>query len=290
MKRSLLAASAILALAVAAAAPAHAQYTGGGSTQLPQTDTMDVGPLYKQAVGHIEKRDYATAIPILREVLKHSENDPASNLMMGVAQLGLNDLTEARRYLVRAVSEKPDLVDALGRLGWVETRLGDTAAAGKHRASLIALKDKCKAACPESAAIDAGISLIDNAKATPKVSAAARFNQGVDFIAAQKWSDAVAAFNDVLAAKPDDYEAAYLKGQAQSASADYAGAKASFEAALKLQPGLVDAKGRLGWVEKKLGNADAAAKLRADLVALKQRSPAAATQIDAAIAQLDRPA
>ena len=47
--------TAIFVLLVASAsygltAPAHAQYTGGGSTQLPTTDTIDPTALYKQAV------------------------------------------------------------------------------------------------------------------------------------------------------------------------------------------------------------------------------------------------
>lgn len=272
-----------------AAAPAHAQYTGGGSIQMPTTDTMDPTALYKQAVEYIQAKDFVRAVPVLREVLTMREQDPASNLMMGVAQIGLNDLREAHRYLTRAISEKPDLADALGRLGWVEARLGNAEAAARQRGVLANLKAKCNGACAEAAAIDSGIALIDGAGAVQKVSATARFNQGIDFINASNWSGAIAAFNDVLSVKPDDYEAAFMKGQAQSASGDYAGAKASLEAALKLQPGLVDAKGRLAWVEKKLGNADAAAKIRADLVGLKEKSPAAAATIDAAIKMADAP-
>ena len=270
-------------------APAHAQYTGGGSIQMPTTDTMDPTALYKQAVTYIQAKDYVRAVPMLRDVLAMREQDPASNLMMGVAQIGLNDLREAHRYLTRAVSEKPDLADAIGRLGWVEARLGNADDAAKQRTILTSLKAKCDGACAEATAIDSGIALIDSAGGVQKVSAAARFNQGIDFINARNWSEAIAAFNDVLSVKPDDYEAAFMKGQAQSASGDYAGAKISLEAALKLQPGLVDAKGRLGWVEKKLGHADASAKIRAGLVALKERSPAAAATIDAAIKVLDAP-
>jgi tetratricopeptide (TPR) repeat protein len=280
-------ASCALAAALVAAAPAHAQYTGGGNTALPTTETIDPTLLYKQAVEFIQKKDYMRAIPLLRDVLEKREQDPASNLMMGVAQIGLGDLKEAHRYLTRAVSEKPDLTDAIGRLGWVEAKLGNADAAAKQRSILVGLKDKCKGSCPEAASIDSAIAVIDNAAKQPAVSAATRFNQGIDFIGAKNWNEAVAAFNDVLLQKPDDYEAAFMKGQAQSAAGDYAGAKASLEQALKIQPALVDAKGRLGWVEKKLGNADAAAKIRADLVALKEKSPANAATIDGAIKLID---
>ena len=285
MKRYMLAACA--ALSIALVAPAHAQYTGGGSTEMPRVDTMDPTALYNQAVDYIGKNDFARAVPLLREVLAKRDGDPAANLMMGVAQIGLNDLREARRFLSRAVSEKPDLADALGRLGWVEARLGNADGAGKQRTALAGLKAKCNGACPQAAAIDVGIPLIDSAGAAPKVSVAARFNQGVDHLAARNWSGAVAAFNDVLAAKPDDYEAAFMKGQALAAAGELPGAKAALELALKLQPALVEAKGRLGWIEKKLGNAAVAATYRADLVALKEKSPSAAAAIDAAIKILD---
>ncbi len=286
MKHTILAACAAVAV-LGFAAPAHAQYTGGGSIQMPTTDTMDPTALYNQAVAYIQKNDFIRAVPLLRDVLRSREQDPATNLMMGVAQIGLNDLGEAHRYLTRAVSSKPDLADAIGRLGWVEARRGNTDAAAKQRSVLMGLKQKCNGACPEAGAIDTGIALIDGASAAPAISAATRFNQGIDFIGAQKWSEAIAAFNDVLAKTPDDYEAAYLKGQAQVAAGDYQGAKGSLEAAIALQPGLVEAKGRLGWVEKKLGNAAASARLRADLVALKERSPASAEAIDASLKLLD---
>ena len=91
----------------------------------------------------------------------------------------------------------------------------------------------------------------------------------------------------MLAAKPDDYEAALMKGQAQAASGDYLGARTSLQAAIRLQPTLVEASGRLGWIEAKLGNTDAAAKIRAELVALKTRAPGAVAAINDAIAVID---
>ena len=284
--------NAILALFVAIApygliAPAHAQYTGGGSTQLPTTDTMDPTALYKQAVEYIQSKDYVRAVPLLRDVLAMREQDPASNLMMGVAQIGLGDLREAQRHLVRAVSEKPDLVDAIGRLGWVQARLGNADEAARQRQKLVSLKDGCKGACPQASAIESGIALIDGVGAVAKISSAARFNQGIDYIAARDWSEAIVAFNDVLAARPDDHEAALMKGQAQAASGDYLGARTSLQAALRLQPTLVEASGRLGWVEAKLGNTDAAAKIKAELVALKSRAPGAVAAINDAIAVID---
>lgn len=254
---------------------------------MPTTDTLDPTALYKKAVEYIQSKDYVRAVPLLRDVLAMREQDPASNLMMGVAQIGLGDLREAQRHLVRAVSEKPDLVEAISRLGWIQARLGNADEAARQRKKLVNLKDACKAVCPEASAIDSGIALIDGVGAVSTISAAARFNQGIDYIAARDWSEAIVAFNDVLAAKPDDYEAALMKGQAQAASGDYLGAKSSLEAAVRLQPNLVEALGRLGWVEAKLGNTDSAAKLRAELVALKSKAPGAMAAIDEAVAVID---
>jgi tetratricopeptide (TPR) repeat protein len=251
------------------AGPAFAQYTGGGNISLPKTDTMDPSLLYKQGVEYIQAKDYTRAVAVLRDVLQKRESDPAANLMMGVAQIGLNDLNEAKKYLSRAVSEKPDLADAVGRLGWVEAKLGNAAGAKAQRDALTKLKDKCAGKCPEAATISAAFATLDGvaAAAKPTVSAAARFNQGVDALNAKKFAEADAAFGDVLAQKSDDWEAAYMRGQAQAALNNHAGAKASFEAAIKLQPGLVDGKARLAVAEKKLGNVDAAGAIRAQLQA-----------------------
>src|SRR5690348_8943898 len=83
------------------AAPAFAQYTGGGNKELPKAqETMDPTALYKQAVDYIQKKDYTRAVSVLRDVLDRRAQDPAANLMMGVAQIGLNDLPEAKLYLV----------------------------------------------------------------------------------------------------------------------------------------------------------------------------------------------
>lgn len=224
-------------------------------------------------------------MPLLRDVLARREGDPAANFMMGVAQIGLNDLAEAKRYLSCAVSEKPDLAEAIGRLGWVEARQGNAGDAARHRGVLTGLKAKCAGTCPQSAAIEAAIAVIDSARSAP--SAASRFNRGLD---AKKYAEADAAFGDVLAQKPDDWEAAYMRGQAQSALGNLAGAKISFESALRVQPGLVDAQGRLGAIENKLGNAQAAVDLRASLVQSQLKCGGTcngAKQIDAAIAMID---
>ena len=265
--------SLALGLAVALApGPAFAQYSGGGNKELPKVDTMDPTALYKQAVEYIQAKDYQRAISALRTVLAKRESDPAANLMMGVAQIGMNNLPEAKRYLSRAVSEKPDLADAIGRLGWVEAKLGDAAGAQAQRAALTKLKDKCAGTCPEAAAINAAFATLDGTPAAkPTMSAAARFNQGVDALNAKDFAAADAAFGDVLAQKPDDWEAAYMRGQAQAALGNYAGAKTLFEAAVKMQPGLLDGKARLAVVEKKLGNADAASLIRSGIAASAEK-------------------
>lgn len=127
----------------------------------------------------------------------------------------------------------------------------------------------------------------------PTVSVSVLFNRGIDALDARKYAEADAAFGAVLSVKPDDWEAAYRRGQAQQALGNLAGAKASFETTLRIQPGVVDAKGRLGAIEKKLGNAQAAADYRAQLIESQQRCAGAcagAKQIDAALAMIDAPA
>lgn len=291
MKRIAIGTGLALALAMTVA-PAFAQYTGGGSIKMLNTETMDPTLLYKQGVEYIQAKDYPRAVAAFREVLVKRDGDPATNFMMGVAQIGMNDLNEAKRYLSRAVSAKPDLAEEVGRLGWVEAKLGNAAGAKAQRDALERLRDKCAGACAEAAAINAAIAVIDGASgaAKPAVGAAARFNQGVDALAAKNYAEADAAFGDVLVQKPDDWEAAYMRGQAQAAMNNHAGAKASFENAIKLQPGLVDAKARLAVAEKKLGNADAAAAIRASIAASQEKCAgtcAGAKPLADAIAMID---
>jgi tetratricopeptide (TPR) repeat protein len=273
MKRIAIGTGLVLALAMSAA-PAFAQYTGGGSIKMLNTETMDPTLLYKQGVEYLQAKDYTRAVAAFREVLVKRDGDPATNFMMGVAQVGLNDLNEAKRYLSRAVSAKPDLAEAVGRLGWVEAKLGNAAGAKAQRDELVKLRDKCAGACAEAATINAAITVVDSAAPgapKPAISAAARFNQGVDALAAKNYAEADAAFGEVLVQKPDDWEAAYMRGQAQAALNNHGGAKASFENAIKLQPGLIDAKARLAVAEKKLGNADAAAAIRASIAASQEK-------------------
>ncbi len=208
--------AAASALAILLASPVFAQVgdgrlTGGGSEDLAKIETMDPTPLYNRAVEYIQAKNCTRAVPRLREVLEKRDSDPASNYMMGIAQIGLNDLAEARRYLSRAVSEKPDLADALGRLSYVEAKLGDAANAAEHRGDLLALKTKCAGVCAEGAAINAAIAVADAPPGPP--SARPRCSTRDRCAGRKKYAEADAAFGSVLAAKPDDWEAAYMRGQ-----------------------------------------------------------------------------
>ncbi len=265
-------------VSVVAVMPALAQQgdgrqTGGGSKELPRTDTIDVTPFYTKGVDYLKTKDYARAIASFRQVLEVREQDPATNMMMGVAQIGLNDLQEARRYLARATTEKPNFPEAIGRLGWVEAKLGNAAGAATQRAALQKIKDECKGTCPEANVITAAFATLDGAPVTI-VNTAARFNAGVDAINARKYAEAESAFKEVVAAKPDDWEASYFLGQAQQGLGNLAGAKASYEHTLNLKAGVIDARARLGWVEKKLGNAAASTAIREQIAASQTRCAA----------------
>lgn len=298
MRRILAAAAgALVSLAPLIAGSAAAQtssdgrLTGSGSKELAQTN-VDPTMIYDQGVRHLEARNYKAAEQAFRDVLDRTSSSAAANYMMGVTQIALDNLPLAKSYLTASVKSNDKAPDPRGRLGWVLAKQGDAAGAAEQRAALKKLDAACRGACSDAAAIGQAIALIDSASspaAPVTMSAAARFNQGIDFINAQKFADARTAFQDVVNAKPDDHEARMYLGVSLAALGELAPARESLAAAVAAQPGLVEARGWLGFVEAKSGNAAAAAAQRLKLADLKTScgSCDAGPVIDSAIARID---
>lgn len=286
-----------LFLALMAGSPAWAQtsqdgrLTGSGSKELAQTK-VDPTMIYNQGVRHLEDKNYKAAEQAFRDVLDRTSTSAAANYMMGLTQIALDNLPLAKSYLTAAVKSNDKAPDPRGRLGWVLAKLGDGDGAAEQRAALEKLNTSCKGTCPEAAGIRDALALIDGAvkpAAPVTMSAAARFNQGVDFINAQKFAEARAAFQDVVNAKPADHEARMYLGVAHAALGEFAPAREALSAALAAQPGMVEARGWLGFVEAKSGNPAAAAEQRQKLIDAKTScgSCSAAPVIDSSIARID---
>lgn len=282
---------AALTAGAAAQTSSDGRLTGSGSKELAQTN-VDPTMIYEQGVRHLESKNYKAAEQAFRDVLDRTSSSAAANYMMGVTQIALDNLPLAKSYLTQAVKSNEKAPDPRGRLGWVLAKQGDAAGAAEQRAALAKLDAACRGNCADAAGITQAIALIDSATAPSApvtMSAAARFNQGIDFINAQKFGDARLAFQDVVNAKPDDYEARMYLGVSLAALGELALARESLAAAVAAQPGLVEARGWLGFVEAKSGNASAAAAQRQKLAELKTScgSCDAGPVIDSAIARID---
>lgn len=94
---------------------------------------------------------------------------------------------------------------------------------------------------------------------------AARFNDGVSALHAGNFQVAAGAFKDVLTENPNDVDANSAEGEALSGLNQFKEARVYLEKAARLSPRTPDPRGRLGWVDVKLGDMNAAMKVRAEL-------------------------
>lgn len=151
----------LAALHLAAAAPAFAQkVSAGGNTRLAEP-SKDPTVRYMTGVELLQQKDFQHAALAFRDVLELDQRNANANYMMAIAQIGLNDLVQARNYLRTAVRSNPKLVDARAKLGYIEAKLEDAVAARDQRAALGQLEKSCKGTCPDAAAIGSGITLIE---------------------------------------------------------------------------------------------------------------------------------
>jgi tetratricopeptide (TPR) repeat protein len=124
----------------------------------------------------------------------------------------------------------------------------------------------------------------------PSYDPVAEYRKGVAAIQAQKFKDAISAFDNVLSVAPNDTNTLLLKGLAQSNLNDLKGAQRSYQSATRSNSKLPAPHRELGLVDLKLGQAPQAQKERDALQALATKCndtcPEAA-DIKADIASLD---
>ena len=167
--RGLLLAVSVLAIA----APALAASGGsGGSGAVPGSDAGRVGSFdpakrYEEGKQFLEAKDYKKAEKAFDAVLDVAARDPNTNYMMAMSQIGQEDYKNARKYLRNAVKYQNNFPQAMGWLGAVEAKLGDSGKANEQKTALATLKTGCAGTCPDAAKIDDAIARIDAALAAP---------------------------------------------------------------------------------------------------------------------------
>jgi tetratricopeptide (TPR) repeat protein len=156
---------------------------GTASAQLPRSGgtTGDMRDLpggknpkirYDEGVKALQEKNWLMAQGAFRDVLDADSSNGNAHFMMGLAELGLNDLEGAKKEFAIAARMRPKLPDPKGRLGYLLAREGDIAGANQQRADLVGLDKACKQKCPDAQGIQQGIALIDAALKAGPVKAA----------------------------------------------------------------------------------------------------------------------
>jgi len=126
---------AVLAASLAAQ-PGLAAGTGGG---LPSSSgsRVDAAAAYKIGLVALKNEDFKAAERKFGDVLSVAPKNPEANYYMALAKSGLGKSKQAVRYLERAISERPNFIEARERLALVSVEIGDAEAA---RIQLAAIK------------------------------------------------------------------------------------------------------------------------------------------------------
>lgn len=244
---------AVAAASVVAMPALAANGGGGGGGGAPSASGSRVDPAkrYAQGVDLLKAGNYKQAEKAFDDVLDVVAKDANTNFMMGLAQVGQQDFTNARKYLRNAVKYDGNLAMARGWLGAVEARQGDMGKATEQKTALEALKAKCAGACPEAAAIDAAIARVDGAIANPAgplqlsgdmTRLASARDGDVAYLAASglinegRYADALGSLREAALALGPHPDVLTYQGFANRKLHNYEVAVSFYSAALKLQP------------------------------------------------------
>jgi tetratricopeptide (TPR) repeat protein len=237
--RTLLLAATVMTLVSMPALAANGGGGGGGGGPALSGSGTDPAKRYAEGVDYLKAADYKKAEKAFDAVLDVAGRDANTNYMMALAQIGQNDLKNARKYLRNAVKYNDEFTLARGWLGAVEAKLGDAKRANEQKAALDEMKANCAGACPDAAAIDAALARIETQIAAP---------------------DAPLVLSGEFSrfASLDDGGASYLMASGLVNEGRYADALYSLRAAGLVFGPHPDVLTYQGFANRKLGNLDAA--------------------------------
>lgn len=112
MSRSLFFASSLLACFLFAG-PAPANDGGGGSGSRVPLANRTVDPVYARAMVEVKAGRYATAIPLLADVIKHDPRNADAFNNLGYSQRKLGQRDQAMASYAEALRLKPEHLGAL---------------------------------------------------------------------------------------------------------------------------------------------------------------------------------
>jgi tetratricopeptide (TPR) repeat protein len=157
-----------IALAAIVGAPAVADSPSGGSP-MPNVSgpKFDPAARYQEGVRFLQANQFKDAKKAFGQVLGVAPKDAATNYMMALADIGLDDKKDARKYLRNAVKYKDDLIEAKGWLGAIEFQTGESQKADEQKTALEGLKATCAGTCDKAKVIDEALARIAAAMAKP---------------------------------------------------------------------------------------------------------------------------
>jgi tetratricopeptide (TPR) repeat protein len=152
---------------------------GGGGTSSPgmapsaSAPRFDAAAEYQKGIAALQAQQFDEAKRAFGRVLEVAPGDANTNYLAGVANAGLNDLRNARKFYEKAVRADKDMVLARRELALTYLKLGDRAKAEGELAALTRLQEKCAGSCAQSAAIGTAIGAVQAAlSAAPAAPAA----------------------------------------------------------------------------------------------------------------------
>ena len=93
---------------------------------------------FQQALSYVQKGEYASALPILRQILQDSPRDVEALNLMGIVLTRYDKLAEANEYFKRAIVLKPNYYPALKSLATNEWTLKQVSEAAEHFSQVLA--------------------------------------------------------------------------------------------------------------------------------------------------------
>lgn len=137
---------------------------GGGSGDLSQAQTIDPVVEYKKGVKYLQAEKYRKAEKAFRKVLKVDRKNPATNYALGLAYLGQDKFKKAVKGFSKALKYDPEMIEAMGRLGYAYNKLGESALAAEQKQLLLDKQTAC-GECDKATAIAEAITIIDGSSA-----------------------------------------------------------------------------------------------------------------------------
>src|SRR5687767_12317753 len=159
--RTLLLSAALLAPAGALIAAG----TGGGGSSSPSMSApqFDAAAEYRKGIEALQAQNFTDAKRSFGRVLQVAPRDANTNYLAGLAETGLGDLKNARKYYEKAVKADKDMVMAHRELAITYAKLGDRPKAEAELAILNQLNTDCAGTCAKAAELTASINAVQAA-------------------------------------------------------------------------------------------------------------------------------